>query len=405
MPKREASKPKVQKEEARAAAPRARGASPSGTGSLGAIKRMASSNSMGEPARKAQKSKEATGGACVCIRCKETPENKAWARETAGRNGVGSGVAVGNACRECKQAWAAGWALDGSFEEVVEMCENNPDTAAEFEASVEFLAGRRAKDFAEIDVDSDEEYGVEISRSFLGLTVPQFSEIAGGCRPKDVGEKIRTLDGPDGEKFKGVLVNDPDQPYIKYKVFKKFSLKQRSKQLKSERHVRAEQAAMTMEFLRNRKDFKERMCKGLRFLTIEELRLKAAEKKSGENPDDDHSADDGEGEGDARVRDMVSAPALALAAAPPPNQSTPKKFVSGASSSAGGARSVAGSTYRAGRVGMPTSDDESDRSDTDQPMWVMKLNRYDITKAFHHGNRPIEFPSPDVVVGSEVGAL
>lgn len=359
------------------AAGRAARASSSADGSAH-TKRKARDEEADAPRRKQRK--ESSGAECVCRRCQQTPAVAKWAKQTTRANG--SVMPLGDACLDCKSAWAAGWALQGSFEDIADRCRDDTEVNAQFQESIEVLNGRRGKEYTEADVDSDDSQGVEVSRRFVGLSIAEFQQYFFGCTPKQLGIKLRDLEDNAGEKFKGVIIQDPEAPGVRYKVYRRLGVRQRHNHLARGKHIRADQATATLKFLMNRTETKHSMFKNIRALTFEELATKAKAVKgeleeAANNGDLEAFASGSEaGEDDkVEVQDLVHAPTLS--AMPAPTTATPRR--KGAMSVVGAGDGTSDRLTRKGSTIFSDNDSVGDGIDG-MPSWMAKIAKYDIAK-------------------------
>ena len=147
---------------------------------------------------------------CGCCDASAKKDGTGWAFLDDG------GAPMGNACKRCFLGWSSSGAADLAWDAHCDKCQCDPEYRDKSELACCIVAGELMSPWPQAAVTADDAFVLRTTRSFIGIARSDFTDLAGGAGLSSMG--ITEIDMPDefGNMFKGVLMHDPAQPFVRY---------------------------------------------------------------------------------------------------------------------------------------------------------------------------------------------
>lgn len=132
----------------------------------------------------------------------------------------------GPGCLRCYKTWVGGnylitHAKHGEFWSFCTWIESHKDEKAKFNECTKVREGTAVANFFPGEVVQTSDGGFTASRKYVGLTKAQFVQ-AFGKSPEELGLKMKDLVNELGQRFKGIVMVHPQEPWVQYEQFRTF---------------------------------------------------------------------------------------------------------------------------------------------------------------------------------------
>ena len=107
----------------------------------------------------------------------------------------------------------------GTFGELCTAKANDAAIQQDWDEAGRVLAGKENVDGVPIEVSKSDEVRVSVSKSMVGPSKAQLTELL-GQPPEKLGVKLQDLCDQHGVKYRGLLIPNPAKPYVEYKFTK-----------------------------------------------------------------------------------------------------------------------------------------------------------------------------------------
>ncbi|CAK0848675.1 unnamed protein product, partial [Prorocentrum cordatum] len=140
---------------------------------------------------------------------------------TCGTDDVGQQMkdAAVPSCTQCFERYSKGFTHFGSLEVVQQGVQDEDSHIHDcWEEALRTEAGEQGQ-FFPTAVDEGSQYIVSVVKPMIGLNRAQLiSDVLEGEEPEKLGIKLQDLPDQDGNTYKGVMVPNPNRPYLEYDV-------------------------------------------------------------------------------------------------------------------------------------------------------------------------------------------
>ena len=191
-------------------------------------------------------SKRAKAGPATCLACQQVPG------ETAGGR-VGN---YSDRCKACFETFMEGFTIHGEWHEFCAKMDENDEVRADFDEAKQVKADPSRATFFPQEVTVGDDVMVDVQQVLIGPSRAQLIE-ALGCTPEECGAKLQDLPDLHGNRFKGLLLQDPSAPYLRYTVTNRFRVGKNEYSMPSSKQLYARQASESYEFVKQDKMMKD----------------------------------------------------------------------------------------------------------------------------------------------------
>ena len=137
---------------------------------------------------------------------------------------------VPNGCQDDYHVWVLGFQRFGTFDEVAIQYfdEEHPNHNVVHQCwnTAKAVMMGQPKPWSPHAVNQHNRTTVKIIKPMIGLTPQQFFDHpkTPRCTPEEAGWQVMDLPDTEGNQYKGVILKDPDYPYIRYEVEERVEL-------------------------------------------------------------------------------------------------------------------------------------------------------------------------------------
>ena len=210
----------------------------------GSTKRPAAEESAFVPDVQPPESKRPRGG-WQCRRCSAKPSDDCkWAAFDEAEN------ATSDACMRCWRPFQAEYQKDGDWADVCDRQQNDEEYAQSYEVAAAVMSGERPLGFPQEEVTSDDAYFLDTKRAFVGVRRADYERITHGASGS---HGFPETDCPNefGQGFKGVVLENPEKPWIEYDLVHRQQVSRKEWKLSPSSLCRKEQPTSIMAAARS----------------------------------------------------------------------------------------------------------------------------------------------------------
>lgn len=179
----------------------------------------------------------ATDGACLA--CLEIRKDE-----------MATGVAH-PACLPCFRRYRQAFTVYGTFDEFAEKLHTEEAVKAHWAMAAKVEQSSSAASWFPSEVDHGNAIELDIERSMIGLDRAQLMNITDNIPPETLGIKLDNLKNERGVHYKGLLVINPTEPYLKYVYRHRTTVIHTNKCMTSSMQLFDEQPTLTFNFKRD----------------------------------------------------------------------------------------------------------------------------------------------------------
>lgn len=151
-----------------------------------------------------------------CLACGEALTKDNWCKVNS------------DSCNSCLMRWLRGFSMGGNFEAVcAKIADETSDIAKQWSEAMQKESGSSSTELESKDIFEESGVEINVTRSLVGIPRADLIQVMGGATPEDAGIKLETLKNEQGETFRGLLVINPQRPWVEYEVKRKLSATQR----------------------------------------------------------------------------------------------------------------------------------------------------------------------------------
>ena len=183
-----------------------------------------------------------------CLLCGADPAVAEWADSRKSR---GKLVPSGPGCMECFKTWTMGNYLItkpgcADFKSFVQTVSGDATEKGAFLVANAIRTGKRLADFFPTEVLQQNNIGYEVSRKYIGMTRQQFIDYWERT-PESLKVKLKDIENEQGKLFKGILMVDPNAPWVHYKTTRVVSSAMQDLKMPRQNQLTAQQGRSVFE--------------------------------------------------------------------------------------------------------------------------------------------------------------
>lgn len=176
----------------------------------------------------------------ACMLCNETDTSKLV------------GTCASPCCKECLERYTKGFTVYGSLPDFADRLSSDDGVQAHWKMAEQISKQTELANWFPTTVGSSQMVEVDIERSLIGMDRAQIMQACDGVPPESMGVKLETLRGERGQSFKGLLVVNPMEPYVKYTYRMRSQVNLSQVAMASDKQLFAEQGQLTYDYKKER---------------------------------------------------------------------------------------------------------------------------------------------------------